>query len=47
MRISGSTELICKIGTAAYYAGFLAWCGTDLIFSVNLGWFPSGGAHMM
>ncbi|MCC8161991.1 MAG: ABC transporter permease [Lachnospiraceae bacterium] len=37
---------ICKIGTAAYYIpGF--WLGVVLvlIFSINLGWFPSSGAY--
>ena len=39
-------RLICKIGTAAYYVPAF-WLGVVLIliFSVNLGWFPSSGAY--
>lgn len=38
--------MICKIGTAAYYVPAF-WLGVVLIliFSVNLGWFPSSGAY--
>lgn len=39
-------RLICKIGTVAFYVPAF-WLGVVLIliFSVNLGWFPSSGAY--
>lgn len=39
-------KMICKIGTATYYIPAF-WLGVVLIliFSINLGWFPSSGAY--
>lgn len=39
-------QIICKVGTAAYYIPSF-WLGVVLvlIFSINLGWFPSSGAY--
>ncbi len=39
-------KIICKVGTATYYIPPF-WLGVVLvlIFSVNLGWFPSSGAY--
>ena len=39
-------KIICKVGTASYYIPTF-WLGVVLvlIFSVNLGWFPSSGAY--
>ena len=39
-------RLICKIGTVAFYVPAF-WLGVVLIliFSINLGWFPSSGAY--
>ena len=39
-------KIICKVGTATYYIPSF-WLGVVLvlIFSVNLGWFPSSGAY--
>ena len=39
-------RIICKVGTATYYIPTF-WLGVVLVlvFSVNLGWFPSSGAY--
>ena len=45
-KVKNITEAVDEIGTAAYYVPAF-WLGVVLIliFSVNLGWFPSSGAY--